>query len=455
MSGTIALRNTKMSAIIETVEGTPQAETAASAFITNEDGIEFNLGREMIANMGMTGSLTESAPAAGMYSEDLGLTTTINMRGTGTIAKPEWAVFMQSIMGSESANTDGVIDLASTTTNIIEKSGGGDIEIGQQVYFPTQVEISRVITSPAGSFTIWPPLTTTPSEDDTFIAGFNWLLTSDDYPSFTSYSYFDGLLRLVLAGCKTVNLECKFAVGQIATMAFTVKAITAPTHDHVAQAVTPIYDDTTKPLMCLGITSKTILSGVAQGTPTQIETVLTAPTYQVLIGDTITLDVGAGVYETVAITGVSGVEGANQTLDHDSVSVAASADDIVYITHDQCAYTAEELALTIEITDVAQKCMVSSSGFVGRAFTKRVVNISRSPFFTSWQEFLMRDGVIGSALWITLGDEDNNIVSFHIPNQVSVEVDLTTDELMSVDVTGQGVKDALLGDNHEISIAAF
>ena len=452
---TIALKNTMMSFVDEVTEGTAVAEAAAGACIFTADGLEFNISREMIESDEITGSLTETAPIPGMYSDDMGFSVTMNIRGKGTKSAPEWAIPMKSIMGIQNANTDEVVKAAPapTTTVFTSNVGANDLDEGQLVLIND--EVVRLVDITGQVFTVFPALTTTPIALDDIFAGISWMLASDDHPSFTTYIYFDNnLLRLRYAGCKTTNCEMSFEVGQIAKMAFTVKALT-PTFDRTASVVTQVYDETTRPLMCLDITSKTLFAAVAKGTPTQIQTIITAPSFRARIGDTITIDVGAGVYETVAITGVTGSEGTDQTIAHASVSVAATTAETVYITHSLCAFTRDQLTVSIEIGDEAEKCMVSSSGFSGRAFLSRKVNIKRTPFFLDWQEFLLRDNVIGSELQVVLGDDANNIFCLHIPNQITGEASLTTDELMKVDVSSQAVKDATLGNDHEIVIAVF
>jgi len=450
---TIALRNTEISIVEEVTENTPVNEIALGALIFTADGIEVNIDRELIPSNEITASLTKTSPQPGMYSEDLGFSVTMNIKGKGTKSAPEWAMFMKSIMGQQNANTDNTVAAApGPTTDLFTTTVGQDFTLGQLIL--VNDEVIRIDGIATDALTVFPPLSATPVSTDPISAGISWMLSSTSHPSFTSYIYFEDLLRLRLAGCKVTNCEMNFEVGQNATMAFTVKALT-PTYDRTAQAVTPTYDSTTQPLMCLGITSKTIFSGVITGSPTTTETILVAPNFQVTTSDSIIVDVGSGVYETKAISAVTGTEGTNQTLTHATLSGAGTATETCYIVHNQCGYVKDTLTITIEMADVAKKCMVSSSGFSGRDFTERTVNISRSPFFTDWSEFLMRDNVIGSALQVVLGDTANNIFAVNVAKQIIGESSLVTDELMSVDSSLQAVKDAVLGNDHEIAIATF
>jgi len=450
---TIALRNTEISIVDEVTENTPVAEAALGALIFTADGLEVNIDREMVPSNEITGSLTKTAPQPGMYSEDLGFSVTMNIKGKGTKTAPEWAIFMKSIMGAQNANTDNAVKASpAPTTDLFTANVANDFDLGQLLRINDEVVRLEGIATEALS--IFPPLSTTPIALDTVSAGISWMLASDSHPSFTAYIYFENLLRLRLAGCKVTNCEMNFEVGQNATMAFTVKALT-PTYDRVAQSVTPTYDDTTQPLMCLGITSKTVFSGVITGSPTTTETVLVAPNFQVTTLDSIVVDVGAGVYETVAISAVSGEEGTNQTLTHAALSGAGTATETAYVIHNQCGFVKDTLTISIEMADVAKKCMVSSSGFSARSFSERTVNITRAPFFTNWQEFLLRDNVIGSILQVVLGDTDNNIFCVNVAKQIIGEASLNMDEFLSVDTSLQAVKDSTLGNDHEIVIATF
>lgn len=447
------LKNTKMAVVDEVAEGTAIAEDAAGALYFVADGLEFNLDAEMLESDEITNSLTETAPQKGMDSEDLGFSVSMNIRGKGTKTSPGFAIFLKSIMGLQNANTDNAVKAApAPTTDIVTANAANDFDEGQLLLIND--DIVRLTDIATEVLSLFPPLTATPVALDDIFAGISWMLASSDHPTFTSYIYFKNTLRLRYAGCRAVNCEMSFEVGQYTKMAFTVKALSA-LYDRTASVITSTYDDTTKPLVCKGISSKTVLSAVAKGAPTQVQTILTAPNFQVVVGDYIVLDIGAGIYETRLISGVTGTEGADQTLAHASATAAATATETVYIVHTACAYIGETLTLTIEMEDVAEKCMIAESGFSGRSFTGRKVNISRSPFFRNWQEFLIRDNIIGSLLQITLGDDANNIFTVLIPNQVTGEVSLTTDELMKVDVTSQAVKGATLGNDHELVIATF
>jgi len=438
----------------EATEGTAIAERAQDSILLAFEGAEFVLSRDMIDSPFMTGSLTKSVPRAGMWGDDLGCTIPILMRGKGTLTQPEWSVPMKSIMGTQTASSDGVVDAASTTTLVKVKSGCGDLVDGQLIYFPATGEVRRVVSEATAIITLDIPLAAAPAEDAVINAGISWMLSSSTHPSFTSYAYFDGPKRLMLAGTKAVSCEMTFEVGATVPIMFACQALT-PTYDTTAQAVTPTLDTTTPPLTCLGVDMWARFAGTAKGTPSQTETILDAPDFGVAVGDKISIEVTAGVWETVAISVVSGDAGGDITLTHASVSVAASATDTVYITRGACANIGDTLTITIEMETEVLKCMAASAGKIGQVATGRAVSIAKSPFFASWQEFLMRDEVVGYSILITLGDTLGNIVAIYIPKMVNAEVALTTDPLMRTSVTSHAVVDATMGNDHEIVIAEF
>lgn len=454
-------RNMKLSAILEDVEGTPKAETAASAVLLGADGAEFDLTKDMNDNPFMTGSLSQVAAKPSMWSDSMGVSTNTLLRGKGTLTQPDNSVFLTSLFGTQTSTADGVIDALSTTDVIQIKSGAAALVLGQLVYFPEQQFISRVVALAAGQFSIWPPLPDTPDEDDVIDSGFNWMLSSSAHPAFTCYGYFDGGKRIRLSGCKTNNGEFTFEVGAYAKCAFTSPALDALL-DYTAQTVTPEYDTTTEPLTCLGIDMSTRYAGIAKGVPTTTQTILTAPSYDVAVGDSISIDVGAGVWETVAVTVVSGNAGADTTLTHAAVTVAASAEDVVYITRSACAQVGDTLTITIDTPSEFKRCMVPSSGKTAQYKTERMVTIAATPYFQSWQEFYLRDNVVSSGFMVTLGSRDSvgdlvsdSIMCFYVPNKINTEVSLTTDMLMKIDVTSQASVDAVLGNDHEIVCASF
>jgi hypothetical protein len=393
-----------------------------------------------------------------MYADDQGSTINTMIRGKGTLTKPDWSMFMKSIMGTESQNTDGTVDIGATTTVIPIKTGG-DPDIGQLVYFPDQLTVSRVIAVTAGtSFTLDPktPLPASATEDDDFICGTNWQLASEDHPYFSVWAYFDGPKKLTQIGNKTTSATFEFAVGEIVPVEFVNVASGVPGMTYESQSVTPTYDMNTKPLRVLGIEVRAVVEGTATGTPTQTETVLLTPPYDVSIGDSIIIDVGSSVYETVAISNVSGTAGGNITLTHASVSVAASATDTVYIVLNKCAKDkADTVTITVEAEMESLKCISASSGKTGQEQIGRTITLEKSVYFQSWEAFLMRDEVFGSAFMITCGSDLNNIVSFYISNVVNTEVELVSDPLMKVDITAQAVIDSVLGNDDEFVVAAF
>ena len=67
----------------------------------------------------------------------------------------------------------------------------------------------------------------------------------------------------------------------------------------------------------------------------------------------------------------------------------------------------------------------------------------------------MRDNVVSAELMIQVGSTAANIVNVYIPNLVISEASLTTDPLMKVDTTAMAVRDTVLGNDHELVIAAF
>ncbi|MBD3252056.1 hypothetical protein GF380_06465 [Candidatus Uhrbacteria bacterium] len=453
------LQTMKFAVAEETTENTAATELATSAILPREDGVEFNLDRDSDDTTFMTGSLSDSAPVPTMWSDDIGPSLVpVLARGKGTLTKPEYSVLMKSIFGTENSNTDGTIDTGSDTVTIVMKTGG-DPTAGQLVYFPDADSgagfVSRVVSVTTGtSFDIWPALPDTPSEDDEFLCGTNWQLASSDHPSFTAWGYFDGPKRIRYTGCKTISWEATFEVSASVPMDFVCRAL-SPLYDYTAQGVTPTVDRTTTPLRCLGIDIYSLLSATATGTPTTTETILSAPDFDVAVGDKILIDVGSDVWETVAISAVSGDAQSNITLTHAAVSVAASADDTVYVQSLQCAQQGDSVTVTLEVETDFQRCMGSTYGKVAQEQVSRTVTIAKTPYFKSWQDFYMRDSVKASALMIVLGDTENNIFAVYVPNSVNTEVSMTNDLLMKLDVTSRGVVDSVLGNDHEIVAAAF
>jgi hypothetical protein len=456
---TIILRSQRVSLEEETTEGTPVAETANGAIMTSAEGAEINLDRDLLDGEMMSGSFSKSAPRAGMWSDDIGITIPTKMRGIGTLAAhgPDWQMLMKSIMGEELRATEGTL-LGTGTAKIPKlKTGLSDIEVGQLLYFKTQDVIRRVVAFSTPDITLDIPLPAISSVDDVVKTGVNWKLSSSaSHPIFTAYAYFGDSQgkRVRLTSCKTTECAMTFTVGGFCDMAFKSVALT-PLYDTTAQAITPTYDQATQELTCLGVEGFNRVAGTATGTPTQIQTILLAPDFDVRVGDDLQAEVSAGVWETVDITSVSGDAGGNITLGHDSISIALSATDTCYIMRSACADTGEELAITITADVAYQKCMFASAGKTGIANVGREVTIESEPYFQGWEQFLMRDEGTAQQMMVIMGDDDLNIVAVYISKKINAEVSLTNDDIMKNSVSSRAAKDDILGDDYELVIAAF
>lgn len=446
------LEKTKLAIREEATEGTLIAEQAASALLPRKEGIGVNIGREMLEGGYMTGSFSETAPEPGMYGDDLGWTLPVFARGKGTLTAPDWSVAMKSLMGKQEAHTDSTIKALTTPTTIsFESTAVPDVVTGQLIKIGSS--LVRITDITGSVITFWPPVAAAPAAGDAYVAGINWMLSSSTWPTFSSYIYFNDLQRLAFAGCRSTSLSLTFEPGQRVPMDFNVVALT-PTMDYTAQAVTPTLDTTTSAPRCLGMILKTTYAGVAKGVPTVTETILSAPSFAVGIGDKIMILTATG-WETKTISNVVGNAGTDITLTHAAVSEAASAAETVYIVRELCADHGDSITVNIEMDIEFIKCMAMAAGKYASRPTGRSVTIERSPFFTSWKEVYLRDNVVSAELLIQLGTTAGNIFAVYMPNIVVSEVSLTTDALMKVDTTSMAVRDPLLGNDHEIVIATF
>ncbi|MCP4568507.1 MAG: hypothetical protein GY841_13095 [FCB group bacterium] len=461
----MVLRSQRVSIEEETTEGTPVAETANGAIMTSEEGAEFNLDRDGIPGALMSGSFSLNAPTPGMWSDDLGVVIPTKMRGIGTLAAhgPDWQMPAKSIFGEEYRAEAGVIDAASTALAVKVKSGGASpaLKAGLLIYFPDQGEVRRIASYSSPTMTLDTPLSSIPSEDDTFVPGVNWLLSSSpSHPFFTCYGYYGESQdkRVRITSCKTMEMDLAMEVGGHCDMVFTSVGL-EPTYDTTAQAITPTYDTTTPELICLDMAGWTKATGTATGTPTTTETILLTPNFQVKVGDSVGIEVSAGVWEIKAISAVSGDAPGNITLTHAAVSIAASATDSILVFRVACADIGESLSINMACPVEAEKCMFATYGKTGLANVGRTVTLESEPYFTSWEQFLMRDNSTAMSLMAILGDitndDQNNIVAIYIAKKVITTASLTNDTIMKQSVSSQAAKDATLGNDFEINMAAF
>ena len=461
---TIPLTTLRISIEEETApEGTPVAETANGAMTVSGEGATFNLDRDWLqANM-MSGSFTKDAGEPGMYSDDLGVVFPTKLRGIGDLGAngPDWHMLVKSAFGSEVRATSGIVD-AGCTANVIKiDTGGTNITVGMLVYFPTQGEIRRVSAWSDPDLTLDVPLSAIPSDDDPYQCGVNWLLNSSpDHPIYTTYGYFGASqdVRVRLTSCKTSQMKLTATTGGYCDMQFTAVAL-EPTKDNTSQAITPDYDDVTPELVCLGVEGWGRVAGVITGTPTTIETVLLAPNFDVRVGDSIQVDVGSSVWETVLISSVSGDAPGNLTIGHAALGSAGTATETCYILRSICGDTGETLDITMDCPVSSKKCMGKTYGKSSLASVGRNITIESQPYFESWEQYLMLDNAVGMGMmWIfgdISGDDQNNIVALYISKKVNTAVSLNNEELMTQSVSSMACKDATLGNEYEIVMAAF
>lgn len=449
----------------ETTEGTPVAEDANGAMVVSEEGAAFVIPREWLQSGKMTGSFTKDSGEPGMYGDELGVTLPTKLRGLGSLGAngPDYQMPMKSAFGSEYRMEAGVVDTGATALTIPVKSGAASpaVKAGLLLYFPTQGEVRRVAAYSAPNITLETPLSSIPSEDDTFISTVCWLLTSSpDHPIATVYGYFGESqdVRIRMTSCKTSQMQLTATVGGYCDLVFTMVA-KEPLQDNTAQAVTPTYDTTTPELVCLDVNGWGKVAGTITGSPTTTETVLLTPNYDVRVGDQIIVDTGAGVWEIKTITAVSGNAPSNLTLTHGTLSGAGTATETCYILRSVCADYGETLSITMETPVESKKCMGETYGKSGLASVDRNITIETEPYFESWEQFLMRDNIVGMGMQAIFGDIDNNdtgnIVALYISKKVNTEVTLNQNTIMTQSVTSMAAKDATLGDEYEFVIAAF
>jgi hypothetical protein len=460
----VVRRSQRISIEEESTEGTPVAETANGAMLVSGEGAQIILDRDWLqANM-MSGSFTTPTGVPGMWGDNIGAVLPTKLRGIGTLGAygPDWQMPMKSGLGSELAATSGTIDTGATAISIPVKTGGGSLQAGMLLYFPTQGEVRRVSAYSSPTITLDVPLSAIPSEDDDFKCGRQWLPTSDpDHPIFTLYAYFGASwdMRCRFTSCKTSQIKLSATNGGYCDMEFTCIAL-EPTYDYTAQAVTPNYDDTTPYLTCLNMQGWQRMAGTITGVPTTTETVLLAPNFDVRKGqDYIQVDTGSGVWETKLISDISGDAPGNLTISHAELSGAGTATETAYILRSGCADFGSELELTIDTPVAAKECMYQTYGKAGLVSMDRNITITRTPYFESWEQFLMRDNAVGMSIMSIFGnisgDDQNNIVAVWIGKAVNTAVSINNDDLMTNSVTSMACKDAVLGNDFEIVIAAF
>ena len=128
------------------------------------------------------------------------------------------------------------------------------------------------------------------------------------------------------------------------------------------------------------------------------------------------------------------------TLTHGSVSVAASADDTVYIQRAVCT-SGFGNSITINMTMDREpiNCMTSTYGKYASVYTGRTIEVTKNSHFRSWQEYYLRDSVVGCELMIQAGSTDDNVGVIYLPNIITTDATIDVAPLMMQTVTGQAI----------------
>lgn len=456
MGSTVILRNTKCAIVEEVTEGTLATETDVCAVLPRDEAIDINIGREFNEEGFLTGSFTKSAGTPGMWDDGIGWTYKTFARGVGTLTtRPDFGYSLKNIMGAENINTNNTVDAASPKTGSFTAGSANDFDEGQLIMHEDG-DIVRVVDIATQLISVWPPFPAVPVSADVIYAGQNYMLASSGHTTLSSFLHLTGPKCFTFAGGRVNQLDVVFEVGKSVMMDFVIAAKT-PGYNHTAQGVTPVTDTETEPPVCMGIDADIMFSAVASGTPTTTETIITAAAdFDVTAGvDYISIDVGTDEWETVLISNVSGNPGSAITLTHAAVSVAASADDVVYVTRKNCAEKGASVSITIAMDHEFKKCMGATYGKSGSVFGGRTVTVNSTPYFDDLGPLLRRDDVVGACLTMKVGSTVGNIFACHIPNLINKSVGISLANLSTLDVESQAVRDDTLGNDHEIVFATF
>jgi len=452
------LRNTDLYAIEESTAYTLEDHTGASAIKIVDDTLDLNLNRSLLDSMYMTSNLGQDAPQAGMWADDLGGSLGFFLRGGASTPQPDQHVFLKCLFGTEDIQAADTVATGTLTTDQFSVTTAASHNAGNLIRVQTDTavfSVAKVLSVASPLLNVWPPLLEDPANTDPIQAAYNYVLADTGHPTFSMYAFFEGSKRLAYAGCRPSSLNMTFEVGERIPMNWTFAGLT-PYYDYTADGETPVYQTSPKPLITLGVDVAFTYADIVTGSPSTTETVLTAPNHETAVGDYLCVDVGSGVYEWQAITGVSGNAGANQTLDHAAFSSAATATETAYVKRvEGCAQTGAMLDLTVEHEVLPVNCITASYGKVASKYGKRTVTLNKNAYFRSWEEYYKRDNVVGAELMVIAGSTANNTFAMYSPNIINVEPSLSFDELMLNPTAMQAVRGTTTGNEAEIVFTYF
>lgn len=456
----------------EATEGTLIAHTGATDAISiTEDDLELNLNRNLLDPGYLTSSLGASAPQPGMWADDLGGQVGFYARGGASSPRPDYHVFLECLFGDEQSQAADTVAAGTLTTDEFTVTDDSKHEAGNLIRVqtaPTVFSIANVLTVPTGKLTVWPPLLESPAASDAIQAAYTYKLLDTGHPTMSMYSFFEpagaNQPRLAYAGCRPRTMSMNFTVGERIPMIFSFSGLT-PYRDYTQDTQTPTYQTSPNPLITLGINGSFIYAATVTGSPSTTSTPISYPAFETAVGDYICVNVGSGVYEWRAITGVTGNAGASTVTIANTVdfSGAATLGETCYIRRVAgCAELGDSFDLTFEVEWLPINCITAQYGKLASTFGKRTITLNKNTYFRSWQEYMLRDGVVGAELLIVAGDLNNpnagtanNIMALYMPNVINTEPSLALDNLIMNPTAMQAVRGTMANNEEEIIMALF
>ena len=252
----IVLKDSLISLMKETTEGTYVAPTGATSFSQpNTDKISLVPSKEWHESGRITGSLGQAKPrggikkVAGKYGYEL--------RGSGTVGiAPQWDILIQSLLGTApNIMAAAAVITAGATTTVLPMSSGdvSKFAVGMPVmvqkannwFFTTVASVqagTSITVSPALPYS---PVATTPVAQAILYAPAN-----SGHPSFSTTIYWANKITQMASGQKVKSFQLSnFKAGQIPIMEFDAEGINYQTDVAGAAGYTPSYDQALSPVV--------------------------------------------------------------------------------------------------------------------------------------------------------------------------------------------------------------
>lgn len=123
-------RNSRMSIVRETTEGTPVSESSGSDFINLQEGFEMTPSFNVLENEELTGSIGKSKSILGLEEPSMSLSHYLRHEGTEA-TEPNYGLLIEAVLGAKSIRATERDTVAGSTVSVLNVDAGEGVDFSR------------------------------------------------------------------------------------------------------------------------------------------------------------------------------------------------------------------------------------------------------------------------------------------------------------------------------------